>query len=98
MARTSRSKPEHLARKLLQVRTSLGFSQSEFLRLLGLEEMMPYKRISDFERGNAEPSLPVLLRYARVANISTDVLIDDELDLPVKLPYSPPNKKSTRRR
>lgn len=28
----------------------------------------------------------VLLRYARVAGVWVDVLIDDELDLPVRLP------------
>jgi hypothetical protein len=30
--------------------------------------------------------LPVILQYARAVNISTDYLIDDELDLPKKLP------------
>jgi hypothetical protein len=29
--------------------------------------------------------LPVLLRYVRMVRISTDVLIDDELDLPARL-------------
>jgi hypothetical protein len=41
--------------------------------------------ISAFELGTREPPLPVLLAYARLAGISTDVLIDDELDLPKKL-------------
>jgi hypothetical protein len=39
-----------------------------------------------FELGEREPSLIVLLRYARAAGVSTDVLIDDELDLPKRLP------------
>jgi hypothetical protein len=30
--------------------------------------------------------LPVLLRYARVSNVYLEVLVDDELDLPKKLP------------
>jgi hypothetical protein len=34
----------------------------------------------------AEPTLMVLLRYARVAGVIVDVLIDDELDLPENLP------------
>jgi len=38
--------------------------------------------ISEFERGLCEPSLLVLLRYARIAGISADALIDDEMDLP----------------
>jgi len=38
--------------------------------------------ISGYELGTREPPLPVLLRYARLAQISTDVLIDDKLSLP----------------
>lgn len=41
--------------------------------------------VSEFERGLREPSLPVLLKYARLASVSTDVLIDDELKLPENL-------------
>ena len=33
--------------------------------------------------GKNEPALPILLRYARIAGVTVDVLIDDELDLPV---------------
>jgi transcriptional regulator with XRE-family HTH domain len=56
------------------------------LKRLGAEDRMAYHRISEFESGKGEPSLPILLQYARCAGISTDVLIDDELDLPEKLP------------
>jgi hypothetical protein len=45
-----------------------------------------YSRISEYELGKNEPALPILLQYARVAGITVDVLIDDELDLPKKLP------------
>ena len=38
---------------------------------------------------SGEPPLPVLLAYAKLAGVSTDVLIDDELDLPAKLPAKP---------
>jgi transcriptional regulator with XRE-family HTH domain len=38
--------------------------------------------ISRFETGQREPSLLVLLEYARMIGISTDVLIDDKLNLP----------------
>lgn len=88
MGSKARMKPARLAEKLLQIRNALGLSQSELVRRLGLEDVLEYKRISEFELGNAEPPLPVLLRYARAANISTDTLIDDELDLPSKLPAS----------
>jgi transcriptional regulator with XRE-family HTH domain len=81
----ARQRPERLAEKLLQIRVALGLSQSELLRRLGLEEAISYKKISDYERGQREPSLIILLQYARVAGVSTDVLIDDKLDLPAKL-------------
>ena len=82
----ARQRPERLAEKLLRIRAALGLSQSEMLKRLGLEDAISYKKISDYERGQREPSLIILLQYARVAGVSTDVLIDDRLDLPVKLP------------
>jgi transcriptional regulator with XRE-family HTH domain len=85
----ARQRPERLAEKLLQIRVALGLSQSELLKRLGLEDAISYKKISDYERGQREPSLIILLQYARVAGISTDVLIDDQLDLPANLPAKP---------
>ena len=82
----ARQRPERLAEKLLQIRAALGLSQSEMLRRLELEDAISYKKISDYERGQREPSLLILLQYAHVAGVSTDVLIDDRLDLPDKLP------------
>ena len=86
MARGRREKPERLAGKLLRIREALGLSQSQMLKRLEAEDRMTYHRISEFESGKGEPSLIILLAYARAAGISTDVLIDDELDLPGKLP------------
>jgi transcriptional regulator with XRE-family HTH domain len=86
MARGPREKPERLSEKLLTIRQMLGLSQTEMLRRLEAEDRMAYHRISEFESGKGEPSLPILLKYARLIGISTDVLIDDELDLPEKLP------------
>jgi transcriptional regulator with XRE-family HTH domain len=56
------------------------------LKRLGVENLIEAYRISEFETGKREPPLLVLLRYARVTGISTDVLIDDDLDLPTRLP------------
>ena len=81
----TRQKPERLAEKLKQIRLSLGLSQDGMLERLGLAEEFFRSRISAYELGNREPPLPVLLRYARLVNISTDVLIDDEMDLPARL-------------
>ena len=97
MGRSSREKPARLAEKLIQIREALGLSQNEILSRLGLTERLNRDDISKYERGVREPSLPVLLRYARVANVSTDVLIDDELDLPAKLPSATKHEGVRRR-
>ena len=82
----ARQKPKRLAEKLLQIRLALDLSQSELVRRLGLEDTISYKKVSDYERGSREPTLPILLRYARAANVAMEAIVDDELDLPDKLP------------
>ena len=94
MAKVSRHKPERLHKKLLQIRESLGLSQNGLLRLLGLEGEYFQSSVSGYELGTKEPPLPVLLAYARAVGISTDVLIDDDLDLPVKLPAKTGRQKA----
>ncbi len=86
MGTKSRIKPERLAEKLRQIREALGLSQSEMWRHLGLEDLIVFKQISTYELGKREPPLPILLRYARAAGVYMDTLVDDELDLPAKLP------------
>ena len=83
---SARPRPERLAEKLLQIRTALGLSQTEMLHRLGVEDLIAYHSISKYELGKNEPPLMILLRYARVAGIQMEVLADDELDLPEKLP------------
>lgn len=82
----ARPKPERLAEKLRQIRDTLGLSQGEMLRRLGLEESVELKRISDYELDKNEPPLYVLLQYARVAGVNMEALADDRWDLPEKLP------------
>jgi transcriptional regulator with XRE-family HTH domain len=82
----ARQKAERLAEKLLQLRLALGLSQAEMLKRLDAEDMIVYNRISDYELGKREPPLPILLQYARVSGVYVEDLIDDELDLPEKLP------------
>lgn len=81
-----RRRPERMGEKLRQVRLSLGLSQTEMLRRIEAEDLISYTQISQYETGIREPSLIILLQYARVAGVPTEVLIDDELDLPEKLP------------
>jgi transcriptional regulator with XRE-family HTH domain len=51
-----------------------------------LELTVDYSAVSQYERGTREPPLPVLLRYARLAGVIMDVLVDDEMDLPKRIP------------
>jgi transcriptional regulator with XRE-family HTH domain len=89
MGRGTREKPERLGEKLTQVRSALGLSQNELLSRIGLADKLNRDDISKYERGVREPSLIVILRYAEVAGICVDVLINDKLDLPAKLPAKP---------
>jgi transcriptional regulator with XRE-family HTH domain len=98
MGRYPRRKQERLAEKLLRIRISLGFSQNEMLRHLGIEESLYRTSISNYELGDREPPLYVLLSYARAANVFVDVLIDDELDVPEKLPASPKSEGFRRKK
>ena len=86
MGRMKRPSPLKLAEKLLQIRERLELSQNGMLRKLGLEDDYARTAISSFERGDKEPPLTVLLRYAEVANVCLDVLADDQLVLPSQLP------------
>jgi transcriptional regulator with XRE-family HTH domain len=86
MGKSKRPRPARLAEKLVAIRRGLGLSQNEMLSRLGLAEEFGRNYISAFELGAREPPLPVLLRYARVAGVWADVLIDDDLELPAKLP------------
>jgi transcriptional regulator with XRE-family HTH domain len=84
MGRAPRPKPSRLSEKLLAIRTALGMSQTQIWR--ALEVTADYTAISQYESGKREPPLPVLLRYAELANVYVDALIDDRVDLPEKLP------------
>lgn len=87
MGAKARPKPKRLADKLARIREALGLSQNQLIRALQAD--LTQSRISDYESGVGEPSLPVILGYARLAGICTDVLLDDKLDLPSKLPSKP---------
>lgn len=86
MGKSSRPKPERLAEKVREIRIALGLSQAEMHRRLGLDDQVEYTNISKYELGRNEPPLFILLEYARAARIHLEDLVDDELDLPVKLP------------
>ena len=85
MGRTARERPRRLGAKLLQIRQTLSLTQAQMLVTLKLDKKVFASAISGYELGTREPTLPVLLRYARLVGVSTDILIDDELVLPNKM-------------
>lgn len=89
-----RPRPYRLHEKLRQIRQAYGLSQAEMVSRLSLTEELNPSDISAFERDpknkwSREPALPHLLRYARVAGVNVEALIDDGLDLPGKLAPDP---------
>lgn len=85
MGRGSREKPARLGEKLTHIREALDLSQERMVRALARAGKLTRNDISKYERDVREPSLLVLLGYARIAKISVDHLLDDKLDLPRNL-------------
>ncbi len=96
MGRALRQRPVNLAGKLRQIRDALGLSQNGMIARLGLRDEIYQDYISAYERGIREPPLPILLKYARLAGICVEALIDDEMRLPSKMPIVPKHSASRR--
>ena len=86
MGRTPSEKPTRLAEKLAHIRHALSVSQDGMVRRLELENKLAREDISKYERGLRVPTLLTLLKYAHVAGVYVDALINDEVDLPNNLP------------
>jgi len=81
MGSSKRERPRYLPSKLRKLRLDvLGYSQTEMCKALGLK--VDYSAVSGYERGAREPSLPVLLKYARLAGCTVEQLIDDKIKWP----------------
>ena len=80
MGRSRRNKPLQLSHKLLAIRKRLQMSQTEMARALELK--VHYSAVSNYELGTREPDLLIVLRYARLARVPMEVLVDDSLSLP----------------
>jgi transcriptional regulator with XRE-family HTH domain len=98
MGRAVRPKPLYLGEKLLRIRRALGISQDGMVGRLSGASTLTSASISAYELGKREPPLQVLLDYARLANVHLEVLADDELDLPEKLPASPKSEGIRRKK
>lgn len=89
MGASSRARPRFLSYKLRRIRESLGLSQSEMGKLLGLDNEFARNYVSGYERDTREPTLEVLLRYSEVSGCWINALVNDEVDLPDELPAEP---------
>jgi transcriptional regulator with XRE-family HTH domain len=93
MGRSARLRSERLAEKLREIRMALGLSQNELIRQLGLDDVIYQSNVSGYELGEREPPLPILLKYAEAAGVCLDVLANDDLDLPDRLPSKPKHSR-----
>ena len=81
MGSAKREKPKYLGRKLRKLRLDvLGYSQTEMAK--ALELTVDYSAVSGYERGAREPSLLVILKYARLAGCTMEDLVDDKIRWP----------------
>lgn len=89
-SKSKRLRPARLAEKLLLIRHELGLSQGGLIRHLGLEDQIGRDYVSKFERDLLEPTLNVLLAYARAISRSKsgeilEAIIDDDKEIPFRL-------------
>jgi transcriptional regulator with XRE-family HTH domain len=82
MGNRRRNRPKRLAEKLLQIRKTLGLSQKEMSEQLG--NYRTHHHVSKYERGKSVPPLEVVLAYSRVAKVTMNQIVDDDVDLPLK--------------
>jgi transcriptional regulator with XRE-family HTH domain len=81
MGQSRRQRPVRLPAKLREIRLRLGFTQAQIVeRLRAVKPDLQAGHVSEYELGKREPSLIVLLHYARIADVSMEELVDDKLD------------------
>ena len=73
----AKNRPKRLAEKLLQIRKALGLSQMEMAKRIGKS----YNAVSKYERGKSLPTLGEIVAYSRLANVHSEVIVDDDVDL-----------------
>jgi transcriptional regulator with XRE-family HTH domain len=76
--------PKKLGRKMRQIREQLGMSQREIVTALNYKDTpLRASQISQYENGQREPTMMLVLAYARLAKVSVESLIDDKMKLPL---------------
>lgn len=73
--------PIKLGDKLQTIRLYLGYTLEEMAAAVGKEGKSRRARVYEWEKGIRTPDYRCLLAYAKLANVSTDELIDDTIHL-----------------
>ena len=78
-----RAMPKKLGKKLKQIREGLGMSQREIVKALNYKDTpLRASQISQYETGQREPTMMLVLAYARLAKVPMECLVDDKMKLP----------------
>ena len=56
------------------------------VKQMDVAELIHYTNISKYEHDKNEPPLIILLAYAKLAQVHLEEIVDDDIDLPRKLP------------
>lgn len=77
-----RAMPKKLGKKLRQIRERLGMSQREIVEALNYKDTpLRASQISQYENGQREPTMMLVLAYARLAKVPMEALVDDKMKL-----------------
>lgn len=82
MGRGKADQPKYLALKLKGIRNKLGLTQEEMANAIEKQGVKIYRGyIGLYEVGERTPPLLIILAYSKISGVSTDCLINDELEL-----------------
>ena len=82
----AREIPKRLGEKLQAIRLSKGWTLEQMAQAVGRTDASRRSRVWEWEQGMRQPDYASLLNYARLAGVSTDELIDDEVRVAPKPP------------
>lgn len=95
MGNAKRVIPKRLPTKLRLIREALHLSQEQLVERIkdaGVFGKLDRSYVSGWESGKREPTLEVLLHYSEIAGVWLNAILDDEVDLPIRLPCSQMHK------
>lgn len=75
-----------LGQRICTMRTALGWSQVDLARRLGVAK----QTVSNWENDNIQPSIEMLVRVAKLLNVSTDYLLGLNQELRLDVQGLPP--------